>query len=142
LIAVVLEDERHEHAVVGLLDGRPVHPAGKPVHSVVPGRLSDRRLMHPAGEFVLAVLDPVGPGQQQLPAPDAAHLVLPKTVDDVTVANRVGAETGSHFGDDRALIAGGQDVLLPRGWDDGHCHRIIGGWRACRSRSMAPLGRS
>jgi hypothetical protein len=81
----------------------------------VQSRLVDRRLVHPAGKFVLPVLDPIGPGQQQLTAPDAAHLLLGKTVDDVTVADRVGAETGSNFGHDRALVTEGQDVLLPRG---------------------------
>ena len=125
-----MEDEGHHHPVLGMFDGRPVHPAGKAVQGVVPRRLADRRLVHAAGKFVLAILDPVGPGQQQLAAPDAAHFVFRKTVDDVAVADRVGAKAGSHFGDDRALIAGGQDVLLPRGWNGGHCHRIIGWWRA------------
>src|SRR5438105_581428 len=73
-----MEDERHEDAILGLLDGRPVDPAGKPVQRVVPSRLGEWRLVQPAGELVLAVLDPVGPGEQQLTAPDAAHLVLRK----------------------------------------------------------------
>src|ERR1700682_146954 len=123
-----MEDERHEHPVPRLLAGGPVDPARQPVQRVVPSLLGERGLMELAAEFVLAVLDAVGPGKQQLAAADAAHLALRITVDDVAVANRVPAKTGPDFGDDRALLAEGQDKLLPGGWAGGHRNRIIEGW--------------
>jgi hypothetical protein len=84
--------------------------------------------MHPAGEFVLPVLDPVGPRQEQLAAADGAHLVLPITIDHVAILDRVCPKTGAYFGDDRLLVAGRQHKLLPGGWAGGHRNRIIEGW--------------
>ena len=64
-------------------------------------RLSDRTMRHRTYK------------EEHLPASDRADLILPIPIDDVTAADRVGAEARSHFSHDGAQISGGQDILLP-----------------------------
>jgi len=84
--------------------------------------------LHPAGEFILAILDPVWPWEKQLPAADAAYLILWIPIDDVAIRDRVSPKTGAHFGDDRSLVARRQNELLPGWWAGRHRNRIIEGW--------------
>lgn len=90
------------------------------MQGVVPGWFGERRLIDGAPKFVLAILDPVGPGKQHLATPDRTCFVLPIPVDDVAAADRVDTKPRSNFGYHRPLIAGGQNVLLAGGLDGGH----------------------
>src|SRR2546421_5106374 len=99
------------------------------MEGIVPRGFGERRLIRGALERVLAVLDPIGPGQKHLAASNRADLILPVPVDDVAAADGVDAEPRPHLGDDGTLVAQGQDVLLPRWRAGGHRNRIIRGWR-------------
>ena len=63
-------------------------------------------------ELVAAVADPVRPGQQQLAARTGAHLGGGEAVQQLTTAGRVLAEGGADLGDQGALVAQLERVLL------------------------------
>jgi len=81
----------------------------------------------PVGTPCLTVNRLCGSGLQAIVSA-VQHILLGDC--DVAVAGGVGAKPGAHLRHDRALLAECQDILLARGLDGGHCHRIIGWWRA------------
>jgi hypothetical protein len=69
-------------------------------------RLCQAELQTLALEVVAAVLDPVGPGEQQLAAPSRAHLVSRVAGHHVIPVSSEAAETGPHF-DDLGFVGAG-----------------------------------
>jgi len=96
------------------------HPrdvADKAMAGIVPGGLTQPQLLGLPDEGVLAVADPVRPGQQVLTLPPSGRLVLGEATDHVDAVHRVAAQGGAHLGDDGAMTAGDDLVLLAGRWD-------------------------
>jgi hypothetical protein len=55
-------------------------------------------------EFIAAVLNPVRPGEQHLPAARGAHLLGGVSVEEIAVAHGVGAESAAELGVYGALV--------------------------------------
>jgi hypothetical protein len=85
----------------------------------VPLGLGEVQLLLDAVERVLAVPDPVGPGQQLHASASADDLVLSETRDHVSAVDTVDAKNGSHLGDHRPLLLEG-DLVLVAGWRSRH----------------------
>src|SRR3954447_22625722 len=102
-----------ESGRVGLAFGdAPGRPPDKAVNGVLPLGLVKRQLVSPAAELVAAVLDPVGPRDQQLAPAARRDLVHFVAVDHGAAVGDVGAEARTDFDDDGALIPGGELDLL------------------------------
>ena len=99
---------------VGLvLDDLPPRPAHEPVDRVAPLRLVERQLVALARELVAAVLNPVRPGSEQLPAAGAAHRDDAVAVEHRLVADRVSAQAAAESDDDHVLVADRELDLFP-----------------------------
>ena len=79
---------------------------------VLPLGLVERQLVPLAGELVAAVLDPVRPGDQLLPAAARRDLARLVTVEHGQAAGEIGPEAGADLGDDGPLISEGELDLL------------------------------
>ena len=79
----------------------------------------ERELVVLAVEAVAAVLNPVRPRDQNLPAPRAAHLVHPVAVEQLAAVERVLPQAATDLHDDRPLFAMDDLVLSTRGCDQG-----------------------
>ena len=90
----------------------PGLPADQAVDRVAVLGVGQRQLQDVFRELVAAVADPVRPGQQQLAAPTGAHLGGGEAVQQLTTAGRVLAEGGADLGDQGALVAQLERVLL------------------------------
>lgn len=87
-------------------------PADETVDRVSRSRLVERELVRPARALVGAGLEPVRPGDEDLPAPGGGHFVLPVAVDDVAPSGGVGADSGADLDDNDPLGAGTNLDLL------------------------------
>ncbi len=95
-----------EHGALRLLLGdRPRRPAHEPVDRVAALGLVERELVALARELVAAVLDPVGPGREQLPAAGAAHRDDAVAVEHRPLAGDVAAQAAADADDDHPLVA-------------------------------------
>ena len=104
-----------EHGPVGLLLGdRPLRPAHEPVDRVAALGLVERELVALARELVAAVLDPVRPRREQLPAAGAAHRDDAVAVEHRLVADGVAAQAAADADDDHSLVADRELDLLAR----------------------------
>ena len=86
---------------------------------VLPLGLVERKLVPLACDLVAAVLDPVRPGDQLLPAAARRNLVCLVTVDEDAVGGAVRAEAGADLDDDRPLVSELELDLLPGRSDPG-----------------------
>ena len=80
---------RHDHASWLDLRCGPTRPTDEAVDGVAVLRLVERELVPLAVELVAPILEPIGPGEQDLPAPGAAQLVLAVAVEKLAAAGRV-----------------------------------------------------
>ena len=81
---------------------------------VPPLGLVERELVALARELVAAVLNPVRPRREQLPAAGAAHRDDAVAVEHRLVADRVPAQAAAEPDDDHALVADRELDLLAR----------------------------
>ena len=72
-----------------------------------------------AVEAVAAVLNPVRPRDQNLPAARAAHLIRPVAVEQLAAVERVLPQSAADLHDDRPLVAVDDLDLLAGGGDHG-----------------------
>ena len=95
--------------------GRPAHEAVDRVREL---RLGERQLVALPVELVASVLQPVRPGDEQLPATRLRLLVRAVAVEDLLTGDRIGAQSAAHLDDHRALVAE-RDLDLLTGWRGG-----------------------
>ena len=103
-----------------LLPDRPAHPADEAVDRVVRLWLTQWKLIRAPVELVAPVLDPVRPGDQELPPGGAAHPVGGVAVEEVGAAGGVGAQAAADLDDHRPLVVGHELDLPPRRRRRGH----------------------
>ena len=80
--------------------------------------------MAPASELVAAVLEPVRPRQEQLPATRRAHLVRAIAVEQLPAGDRIRPQPAADLDDDGALVAVDELVLLATRWDRPGAHGV------------------
>src|SRR4051812_11769358 len=95
----VLEHDAVRFALAGL----PRRPPYEPVDRVSVLRLRERKLMAPAAELVRACIDPVRPGQKQLPAAGRAHRIDGVAVQEIAPVGAVVTQPAADLDHDGAL---------------------------------------
>ncbi len=90
------------------------------MYGVVLARLGERQLVLRAFPGVLAVLEPVRPGDQRVPAGARGHLLLPIAGQHLATGHRVGPQAGADLDDDSPLVAEHDRVLPSGGQMAGH----------------------
>src|SRR5262245_18913060 len=114
-----IEDVFHENLVRFARNGPPSGPADEPMNCVVALGFVERQLVATPIELVVAILQPVGPGYQDLTARRRAHLILPVPVKKLPSADGVCAKPAANFDDDCALAVGRDLSLRAGGCDHG-----------------------
>ena len=112
-------------------------PTHEPVDRVPTRGLVEQELMLPPVELVAAVLHPVRPGAQDLPAPGGADLVGAVAVEHVAARHQIRAEPAANLDDDRTLIAQRDLELLSRRSD--RRHRPSSAAVGCPAYGPAPV---
>src|SRR5262245_8478671 len=128
-----IEDVFHENPVRLARNGPPGVPADEPMDCVVALRLVERQLMAAPVELVAAILQPVGPRDQNLPAGRGAHLLGPVAIENFPAAGGVCAKPATNLDDYRPLVFRGDLDLLATRCNHGATHASsASSARACR----------
>src|SRR5262245_27109586 len=117
-----IEDVFHQNLVRLACNRPPGGPADEPMDRVVALRLVEWQLVAAPVELVAAVLQSVGPRDQDLPASRCAHLIGPVAVKKLPAAGGVCAKPAANLDDDRPLTLGRDLNLLAGGCNHGALH--------------------
>src|SRR5215471_1028753 len=117
-----MEDVFHKNLVRLACNGPPAGPADEPMDGVVALWLVEWQLVAAPVELVAAILQSVGPRDQDLPTRRRAHLIGPITVKKLPAAGGVCAKPAANLDDDRPLTLGRDLNLLAGGCNHGAPH--------------------
>src|SRR5262249_30214383 len=111
-----IENVFHQDAVRLARNSPPAGPADEPMNCVLAFHLVERKLVAAPVELVAAILQPVGPGDQDLPAGRRAHLLGPVAVEKLSAPGRVCTKSATNLDHRRPLPFGRDlDLLAGRG---------------------------
>ena len=114
-----MEQVSHDHPVGIPFGHLPRHPANQAVDGILLGRVVERELVPPSVELVAAVLDPVGPRDQHLAPPRAAHPVERIAVEQIAARPGVLSEAAPDLDDHGPLVGVRELDLVPARRDRG-----------------------